>query len=130
MDAFCKDSNAEAKKRNEEFQDALKGVSDPEEQLKVLAPLLADGYEWQQGLDDRFKSHQPPPSDAAIWDKYLTAAEERTALLGRVADAADAGDVDRVTALIDEQGRVDDRMKGIATGYGLKECGSGKNRAK
>jgi hypothetical protein len=44
-------------------------------------------------------------------------------------DAAEAAEAQRFASFAEEQGRVKTRARGLAQGYGLRECGSRKNEA-
>ena len=128
-DTLCKESNARAKALNERSVEAVKGRSSGKEQLRALAPILREGYALQRNDMEEFEAIEPPADDREVIDRLTTAYGEQTALVGRMLDAAEATDVQRFNALQKEHQRVKTRARGLARGYGFKECGSGKNEA-
>ena len=128
-DAFCKQANAEAKGLNERLQEAVRGASPGREQLEAIAPILEEGYEVQRRSRAEFKEIPSPPADRETIEKLHAAYDEQTAIVGRLRDAAEAGDVARFRALSQEQNRVKLQSRSLAQRYGFKECGSGRNEA-
>ena len=128
-DAFCKESNAEAKGLNERLREAARGASPGREQLEAIEPILEAGYEVQRRSRDEFKQIPYPPPDKEIVEKMYAAFDEQTALVGRLIEAAEGRDVARFRTVAAEQDRVKLEARGLAREYGFKECGSGKNEA-
>lgn len=128
-DALCKTKNADAKRRNETLGRKTADLTDDSEILSAIKTDLREGYEFQRAYLADFRRISSPPGDAAILDKLSEAQDEQTALLGRLADAAESGDAERFTALNEEQDSVTTRYRGLAQGYGFKECGSGNSDA-
>jgi hypothetical protein len=114
---------------NEQFQRLARGASSEEEALRTVAPLLEKGYDKQRAQDERFAAIRPPAADREIITRLWKANDENTALLGRLVDAARSQDVGRFTALAEEQKRATERARGLAEGYGFRECGSRKSEA-
>jgi hypothetical protein len=128
-DALCKESNAEAKRLNEELQRAAASAKGDAQILARLEPILRRGYAAQQRRRDEFVAITPPAADRSITAKIKTSVDEQTALVGRLVDAADRRDVQRFTGLNAEQERVSSRTQALMEGYGFTECGSGRNEA-
>jgi hypothetical protein len=128
-DAFCKEANAEAKGMNERLQEAARSESTPRKQLAAIVPILEEGYEVQRRSRSEFKQIPHPPADREIVQRMHAAFDAQTDLVGRLLEAAEEGDLARFRTLTREQDRVKVEARGLARGYGFKECGSGKNEA-
>ena len=79
-----------------------------------MAPMLQEGYEDQRKDNRRFATIEPPEADREIIEKLVTAYEEQTALLGRLADAARERDARRFVSLSEEQDKVTTSARGLA----------------
>jgi hypothetical protein len=128
-DAFCKRVNAQAKGLNGRMRDAARGASSPGAQLAAIVPILEEGYRMQRRSRDEFKRIPYPPADRGIVERLYAAFDTQTELVGQLLRASEARDVGRVRALTREQNRVKLQARGLAQGYGFKECGSGRNEA-
>lgn len=128
-DAFCKESNAIAKRLNERSQRAVEGKTTDKARLAALAPILTEGYPIQALKGKEFAAIPRPPADEPTLAKLLALNEQKTALVGQLADAASSRDVKRASAVIAKQQRVAARSEQISKSYGFKECGSGANEA-
>jgi hypothetical protein len=128
-DALCKRANVEIKALNERFRRTVRGVTDPNEALSLAVPVLAEGYANQRQDVAAFRKLEPPPADRDVFDRIVQALEQQVALVGRLADAAEAGDVDRFQSVSRELDTTRIRARGLLQGYGFRECGSGKGDA-
>ena len=123
------EANKDAKAKNEQLKLILSQAQNEGEALAELTPLLEKGYADKRAQDAEFEKIEPPPEDRDTVEKIRAAANEDTALLGQVAEAARSGDAQRFASLIEEQGRSRTRAEGLAQGYGLRESGSGAGNA-
>ena len=76
-----------------------------------------------------FRELEPPPADRDIFERMAEALEQQAALVGRLADAAAAGDAARFVSVNGELETTRTRARGLLQGYGFRECGSGKGDA-
>jgi hypothetical protein len=128
-DALCKRANVEIKALNERFNRTVRGATDPNEALSLAAPILAEGYAKQRQDVAEFREVDPPPADGDIFEKIVEALEQQVALVGRLEDAADAGDAVRFASVSRELETTRSRARGLLPGYGFRECGSGNGDA-
>lgn len=128
-DAHCKEANAEAKGLNERLEEAARSASPGRDQLAAIAPILEEGYGVQRRSRDEFKKIESPPADRETIERMHAIFDEQTALVGRLLEAAEAGDLARFRGLASEQDRLKLEGRALAREYGFKECGSGRNEA-
>jgi len=128
-DAFCKERNAEAKKRNAKLQQIATEAQSEDEFFEKATPELEDGLEWTRDGQQEFKDIEPPEADKETIDKFVAATDDELAVLEKVVEAAKARDIERFADLANEQQNIDGRADEIAKDFGFKECGSGANEA-
>ena len=128
-DAFCKERNAEAKKRNAKLQHIATEAQSEDEFFEKATPELEDGLEWTRDGQQEFKDIEPPEADKETIDKFVAATDDELAVLEKVVEAAKARDIERFADLANEQQNIDGRADEIAKDFGFKECGSGANEA-
>ena len=128
-DAFCKERNTEAKKRNAKLQEIASAAKSEDEFFAKATPELEDGLEWTRDGQEEFKDIEPPEADKETIDKLVAATDDELDVLEKVVEAARDRDIERFADLANEQSNIDDRANQIAQDYGLKECGSGANEA-
>lgn len=122
-DKICQKSEETAKKDEAEIEKITKEKEGDAEILDALAPVFRRAYERQRGQVREFLAIQPPEEDREIVEKYQDALTDQQAMFGRLTDAAEKGDADRFSTLSDEFDDVRTRGRGIAQGYGFKNCG-------
>jgi hypothetical protein len=128
-DAFCKKANAEARVVNERAEAVASRERGAKAQIQAVAPLFDVGYEVQRRALDGFKRIPYPPEDRETIQGLHRAAEQLTALVKDLGEAAEAGDVARFRSISAQQARIRARTREIQRDYGFKECGSGANEA-
>lgn len=128
-DAFCKKTNEEAKKRNEELQKIATEAKSEDEFWDKVVPELEEGLAWTEDKQAEFKKIEPPEEDRATIDKFVATTQEEIDLLDRVVNAARKRDLERFGQLATEQEKIDNRGNEIARDYGMKECGSDASEA-
>ena len=128
-DAFCKERNAEAKKRNAKLQQIATEAQSEDEFFEKATPELEDGLEWTRDGQQEFKDIEPPEADKETIDKFVAATDDELAVLEKVVEAAKARDIERFADLANEQQNIDDRANKIAQDYGFKVCGSDASEA-
>ena len=128
-DAFCKERNAEAKKRNAKLQQIATEAQSEDEFFDKATPELKEGLEWTRDGQEEFKDIEPPEADKETIDKLVAATDDELAVLEKVVEAVRDRDIERFADLANEQSNIDDRANEIARDYGFKECGSDANEA-
>jgi hypothetical protein len=128
-DAFCKEQNAEAKKRNAKLQATATEAHSEAEFFNRAIPQLEEGLEWTRDKQEEFRNIEPPADDRATIDKLHDTIAEEIDQLERVVDAARDRDLEKFASLAEAQQKIDDRADAIAKDYGLKECGNDENEA-
>jgi phage tail protein X len=128
-DALCQKSNIRAKRQNTRVQAVAEAAPDDATGLAKLAPLLREGLEDQQADVRAFERLTPPAGEEKQARKIAGLYGEQTALLTKLTEAAQKGDVQGVNEALAEQQPLKERVGNYVHGYGFKECGSGNNEA-
>lgn len=115
-DAIC----AEFRRRRAEIERASERTSDLDEQAELVRELSDEG----ESVADQLDELAVPSEDEAVMDDYLSLAREQIVLVRRTADALEAENVDKATALAESGQETAARMRDIAQGYGFKVCSS------
>lgn len=123
-DAICRRTNERTAGTNEQIAEINRRATSTESALAQAAPILAEAYRSQRASVAEFRALPAPAGDAAAVDRVVAGIEEQVALIGRIADAADAGDAARMRALSAELKLTRARVRGLLQGYGFRVCGS------
>jgi hypothetical protein len=122
-DAICRRANAGIAATNAQITQINRTATDARRALSVAAPLLAGAAKAQRASLEEFRALTPPTADADTVAGMVAGIEEQVALVGKVADAASAGDVARIQTLGTRLRSTRDRVRSLLQGYGFKECG-------
>jgi hypothetical protein len=122
-DAICRRANAGIAATNARISQINRTATDAQRALSAAAPLLAGAAEAQRASFKEFRALTPPAGDADTVARMVAGIEEQVAVVGQVADAAAAGDVERMQTLGTQLPRTRDRVRSLLQGYGFKECG-------
>jgi hypothetical protein len=106
--AICADVNTE-----------LAALSQPQD-LQALADYAAEGLAIVEPALEQFQAITPPADLQAQWAEYLAAAEEQVELTRQLQAAAEAGDQQEATALLNQLRELDNEDR--ARELGLDEC--------
>lgn len=128
-DAQCKVSNARTKALNEEGNRAAAGARTDPQLLEAVAPVLARGYGQARDNAAAFQAVNPPAADAGEVEAIRKLYDEQAEIVRKLAASAKRGDVEQFKALTQEQKDVVARARKAASAYGFKECGSTKSDA-
>ena len=120
-DAICMEARAAVKRH----EDAARAAARDEDAEAVADALNGTAEEADEQVD-RLRAVTPPRGDEEIVDRYLTGIEDQIAVLRRAADAAERNDTSALNTLLQENQRASGEIRGLAQGYGFKECGSGE----
>lgn len=124
-DEICKRVNAEVGPVNRRIADVEQKATNPQQALAGAAPILADAYELQRDHVAEFRDLTPPTGDEETVGKIVAALEQQVALVGQLAEAADAGNLERLGEVSSQLPETRSRVRGLLQGYGFEECGRG-----
>jgi hypothetical protein len=124
-DELCREVNDKIASANERLQEIEQSATDQQQALADAAPVLAETYDFQRAQLGEFRDLTPPEGDAVTFDKIVAGLEQQVALVGQLADAAEAGDAERLTEVGSQVAGTRSRVRGLFQGYGFEECGSG-----
>jgi hypothetical protein len=119
-DAICRSFN--------ERIDPLRGELESELRSHDFAAAADTMGEVVQVARTRFAELEAlpkPAGDEALLNQLEALRQQSVALTARTEDAVREEDVGRINSLIRELASVNERADGIATGYGLQDCGQG-----
>lgn len=123
VDAVCAKRNPEVQAlgdRASESADTAESSSD----LDDVADIYREAISIVGMGEEELRALTPPPSDAEIYNSYLRSFSRQAALVEALADALDAGDIERMETVADELETIDATSDGIAKGYGFQVCGT------
>jgi hypothetical protein len=98
-DAICEEVNDKVTSINDRVQRIEDSATSEEQALADVAPILAEAYDLQRDGVAEFRDLTPPPADEETVDKVVAGLEQQTALVGQIAEAADAGSAERLADL-------------------------------
>lgn len=122
-DALCARVNTKVEAYNARIQRAAGGSTSAAAKLEAIAPIFREAHQVQRQALREWQALEQPEDEDVI-DQLDTAYSEQAALVGRIADAAAAGDAAGVSSLSSQIELVRNRAKGLAQGYGFRVCGS------
>lgn len=122
-DAVCRKANAGIAETNARIAQINRTATDPQQALTDAAPLLARTAKDQRASVAEFRALDRPTGEDAAIDEIVAAIGSQVTLVEEVADAAAAGDVERIQALGTRLRSTRDRVRGLLQGYGFTECG-------
>ena len=114
------DKTAALNRRVDEIE---RTATDQAQALAEAAPLLAEAYDFQGDQLAEFRDLTPPAGDQEAVDRIVVGIEQQVALVGQIADAASAGDAERLAELGSQVAPLRTRVRGLLQGYGFEECG-------
>jgi hypothetical protein len=125
-DAICKELNANTAARNEvdAAQTALQANETPATRARLATAMRTYATEQRVALD-KFRVLEPPPADRATIFRYEDGLSHGLLLFESLASAIEKNEVSRARVLYDEAESNVNRQRGLAQGYGFKECGTG-----
>lgn len=123
-DAVCERTNTRIAATNARISEVNRTATTADRAMAEAAPLLADTYRTQRASTAEFRAIPAPAGDEAEVDRIVAGVEEQVALVGRIADAAAAGDADRLRASSAELKVTRARVRALLQGYGFRVCGS------
>lgn len=122
-DAICRKANAEIAATNARINQIERSATSAGQALKDAAPLLQQTADDQRASVAEFRALNAPDADQAQVEKIVAGITEQVALVGKLADAAQAGDAAQVQALGAELAGTRDRVRSLFQGFGFAECG-------
>jgi hypothetical protein len=123
-DSLCEDANEDIARLNREARTAAEGASNAREQLEAVAPVYREAYALHRRSNAALSELERPPDDQETIERIRIAYDEQAALIGRLADAAEAGDTGRFRSISEELELAATKARGLAQGYGFRECGT------
>jgi hypothetical protein len=123
-DEICqtyKDETSDLKSEFESLEES--GLSSPKELVEGAA-LFREILPKSEEETEELRELDPPSGDESILDAMLSKVEEAQAVLLKVADALEEGEIAEVSSFVKEGEQANNTAKGMAQGYGLKVCGS------
>ena len=122
-DEICTQVNEKTAELNREVDEIERTATDQAAALAAAAPLLAEAYDYQRDQLAEFRDLTPPAGDEEAVDRIVAGIEQQVALVGKIADAASAGDAERLAELGSQVAPLRTRVRGLLQGYGFEECG-------
>lgn len=122
-DAVCRKANAGIAATNARIAEINRTATDPRQALTDAAPLLAETAKDQRAYVAEFRALDRPAGEDAAVDEIVAGIGSQVTLVEEVADAAAAGDVERIQALGTDLRSTRDRVRDLLQGYGFTECG-------
>lgn len=122
-DAICRKANAEIAATNARINQIERSATSAGQALKEAAPLLQQTADDQRASVAEFRALSAPAEDEAQVEKIVAGITDQVELVGKLADAAQAGDAARVQALGAELAGTRDRVRSLFQGFGFAECG-------
>ena len=124
-DRICAEANRQGASINDRLRAVDKAATDPEAALAEAAPILREAATSQREANEKLKSLPAPSADRDEINKLNALHDDQVELVDRMADAAEAGDVQRLQTTGAEVEPVSERARDAAQDFGFKECGAG-----
>jgi hypothetical protein len=123
-DALCTDDHAKSAPIRAEIEkiEASGNPESPPNEAR-LGELLKQAIGAAEVEVEAIRELETPPADQATIGKMLDAAGEGSGLGRKTATALEEGDEARFVELAQEDEAINNRVRGIAEGYGFKVCG-------
>lgn len=125
-DAICKEANANTVAKNEvaAAQTALQANETPATRTRLSNAMRTYATELRAS-QDKLRALESPPADRVTINKWLDATSTQIFLWEGLASAIERNEASRAHVLYGEAESNVNTAKGLAQGYGFKECGSG-----